>query len=83
MDNYLVVEFQTYADGTSASLKYEFDDQTMTKERRKALAEQKYHLVLAAAAVSECKIHAASLMDFAGRLIKREEYKHTEEEVAA
>ena len=83
MDNYIVVELQTYADGTSASLKYEFDDQTMTKEQRKNLAEQKYHLVLAAAAVSACRIHAASLMDFTGRLIKREEYKHGGEEVAA
>ena len=68
MINYLVVEMQTYADDTCGSLKEEFSDL--------ALAEQKYHLVLAAAAVSTCKIHSAVLLDFSGRLLKREQYTH-------
>lgn len=66
--NYLVVEMQTYADDTCGSLKEEFNDL--------ALAEQKYHMVLAAAAVSQCKIHSAVLLDFSGRLLKREQYTH-------
>lgn len=68
MDHYLVVELQTNADGTYASLKDQYDDLS--------IAEQKYHMVLAAAAVSSCKIHAAVLLDFSGRLLKREQYTH-------
>lgn len=68
MNTYLVVEMQTYAGGGHGSLKEEFDDLS--------LAEQKYHMVLAAAAVSSCKIHAAVLLDFSGRLLKREQYTH-------
>lgn len=69
---YLVVEMQTYQDDTHGALKDEFDDI--------ALAEQKYHTVLAAAAVSSCKIHSAALLDFSGRLLKREQYTHEEQE---
>lgn len=68
MNNYLVVEMQTYADDTCGSIKFEFSDAS--------LAEQKYHEVLAAAAVSTCKIHSAVLLDFTGRLLKREQYTH-------
>ena len=68
MNNYLVVELQTYADGTCGSLKDQFSDLS--------LAEQKYHQVLAAAAVSQCPLHAAVLLDFSGRLLKREQYTH-------
>ena len=70
--SYLVVELQTNADGTAASLKDQYNDL--------ATAEQKYHTVLAAAAVSKCKIHAAVLLDFSGHLLKREQYTHDEEE---
>ena len=79
MDNYLVVEFQTNADGTCGSLKYQYSDPSMTQKQRENAAEKKYHEVLAAAAVSSCKIHSAALMDFTGRLIKREQYTHNEE----
>ena len=68
MNNYLVVELQTYADGSCGSLKDQFSDLS--------LAEQKYHQVLAAAAVSSCPLHAAVLLDFSGRLLKREQYTH-------
>lgn len=66
--NYLVVELQTYSDGTCGALKDEFTDL--------ALAEQKYHTCLAAAAVSTCPLHAVVLLDFGGRLLKREQYTH-------
>lgn len=65
---YLVVEMQAYAGGGHGSLKDEFDDLS--------LAEQKYHTVLAAAAVSSCPTHSAVLLDFTGRLLKREQYTH-------
>jgi len=65
---YLVVEMQTYANGGHGSLKTEFDDLS--------LAEQQYHTVLAAAAVSACPLHSAVLLDFSGRLLKREQYTH-------
>lgn len=68
MAAYLVVEMQTYADGSHGSLKDEFDDLS--------LAEQQYHTVLAAAAVSTCPLHSAVLLDFSGRLLKREQYTH-------
>lgn len=68
MNTYLVVEMQTYADGSHGSLKDEFDDLP--------LAEQKYHTALAAAAVSSCPLHSVVLLDFSGRLLKREQYTH-------
>lgn len=73
MDNYLVVELQTYADGSGGALKEQFND--------KSLAEQNFHQVLAAAAVSQCPVHAAVLLDFSGNLIKREKYTHEIPEV--
>ena len=74
--NYLVVEAQTYADDTGASIKYDFSDPTIDEEERKALAEEKYHQVLAAAARSKCKLHSAVLQDYSGRFLKREQYEH-------
>lgn len=74
--NYIVNEMQTYSDDTGAALKYEFTDQTMSEKKRLALAERKYHLTLADAAISTCKIHAVTLMDFSGRMLKREQYTH-------
>ena len=76
MDDFLVVELQSNADGTRGSLKYQFTDPEKTPEERRALAEQKYHQVLAAAAVSSCELHSAVLLDFSGRLLKREQYTH-------
>lgn len=68
MNTYLVVEMQTYVGGGHGSLKEEFDDLS--------LAEQKYHMALAAAAVSSCPLHSVVLLDFSGRLLKREQYTH-------
>ena len=72
MDNYLVIEMQTNSDGSVASIKDAFTDRD--------LAEQKYHLSLSAAAVSSCSIHSVVMLDFTGRLIKRELYTHGEQE---
>ena len=43
-------------------------------------AEQKYHTVLAAAAVSSVDVHSAVLMFYDGTVFKKESYDHTIEE---
>ena len=69
--NYIVIESQT-TNGVTATLKDSFTDF--------AHAEQKYHLVLAAAAVSEVPIHAVSMLTERGNLVKFECYDHSEVE---
>ena len=64
---YIVVEIQTYIDGTVGHLTFQLDSQSA--------AEQKYHQCLAAAAVSNLPCHAVTMLDSEGRLIKREVYK--------
>ena len=66
--SYLVVELQTYSDGTVGHLEWSFDNQ--------AQAESKFHAVLSAAAVSEVTIHACSLLASDGRLLNRGCYEH-------
>ena len=76
--SYLVVELQTYADGSVGHLEWSFANQ--------AQAESKFHAVLSAAAVSEVTIHACSLLASDGRLLNRGCYEHgtpTPEEVEA
>ena len=68
--NYIVVELQT-TDGTTALLTNTYAD--------KAQAEQKYHTVLAAAAVSAVGVHACAMLTEDGRLVKNECYRHTAE----
>ena len=45
------------------------------------LAEQKYHQILSAAAVSSVLTHSAVMLEEDGRLLKRETYSHPVEEI--
>lgn len=64
--NYIVMEFQTTdADATSV---------LTTIHTAREEAEQKYHMVLSAAAVSGLKCHGALLMDSFGTIYKVEHY---------
>ena len=67
--NYIVIEAQTN-NGTTATIVNTYADY--------AHAEQKYHLVLSAAAVSTVQIHSASMLTERGNLVKYECYDHTE-----
>ena len=64
--NYIVMEFQTTdADATSTLI---------TVHTTREEAEQKYHMILSAAAVSGLKCHGALLMDSFGTIYKVEHY---------
>ena len=67
---YILVELQT-TNGTTANIVTAFED--------KLAAESAFHSVLASAAVSQVDIHAASLLDERGNLLKREFYRHNPE----
>lgn len=69
---YIVVEFQSNA-GQTSILTYPFADAS--------LADQKYHEVLAYAAISEVEIHAVSIMNEYGCVAKNEFYTHFPEVV--
>ena len=66
--SYIVIEIQTYADGSVGNL--------VTAHETLNEAEAKFHLVLAAAAVSELPLHAASLLQADGRLLNCQSYEH-------
>ena len=68
---YIVIEIQTN-NGTVSTLTYQYDDL--------ADAEAKWHTILAAAAKSDCDIHAAVIMTNAGTVVKSEYYRHVQEE---
>lgn len=70
--SYLVVELQTYANGTMGHIEWDFTSQ--------AEAESRFHAVLSAAAVSEVPVHAACLLDGTGRLLDRGCYDRRETE---
>lgn len=63
---YLVIELQT-TNGQISTLNYQFDDIR--------LAEQKYYLILSAAAVSTIDVHAAMIVDSKGTVLKNEYYE--------
>lgn len=67
--NYIVIELQT-TDGVTAAVTNTYDNYPQ--------AEQKYHTVLAAAAVSAVPVHAASMLAERGNLVKYECYQHGE-----
>ena len=69
---YFVEEIQTYTDGNAAQLPF--------GPLEESAAEEKYHMCLAAAAVSTLPCHAVVMLDTEGRLIKREKYTHKEDE---
>lgn len=68
--NYIVIESQTNNGVTST---------IVNTYASFALAEQKYHLVLSAAAVSNVPIHSATMLTERGNLVKFECYDHTAE----
>ena len=65
---YLVLETQTAANGTVATLIDQFADRNA--------AENKYHLILASAAISQIPIHTAFMLTDEGFTIKSETYRH-------
>lgn len=68
--NYIVVEAQTNANGTTALLTSVHSTQNE--------AESKYHLVLSAAAASDLPRHSAALLDETGYSLKSWCYEHGE-----
>ena len=69
--NYLIFEQQT-ANGSTAVL--------TTAKPNINEAEQKYHTVLAAAAVSDVPVHSAAMLTERGQLVKYECFVHAEPE---
>ena len=67
--NYIVIELQT-GSGATAVLTNTYADYPH--------AEQKYHLVLSAAAVSNVPVHSAVMLNERGQLVKYESYVHEE-----
>lgn len=66
--NYIVIELQTN-NGTTAALLTTYDNYPQ--------AEQQYHTVLAAAAVSSVTVHSAAMLTERGNLVKYECYDRT------
>lgn len=65
---YIVIELQILPNGNPNVLHFEYAD------RLKAF--EKYHYVLAEAAVSECLVHTCIILDEHGRHIARETFEH-------
>ena len=64
---YIILEIQT-TNGTPASLVHTADNYNEAKSV--------YHTVLAAAAISSCECHAATLLDYHGNVLATEYYTH-------
>ena len=65
---YIVMEIQSNEDGTVGTLVDNFDEFN--------LAEQKYHMVLAYAAVSSVWTHSCVMLTDDGRFLKGDTYDH-------
>lgn len=65
---YIILETQTYTDGTVGTLINTYTDINE--------AESNYHKVLMAAAISTIPIHTAFMLTDSGQIIKSESYKH-------
>lgn len=65
---YIVIEIQTNTDDTVGTLVNTYTDVNV--------AEQKYHTILAAAAVSSLPAHAAVILTENGQLYKHQCYSH-------
>ncbi len=65
---YLVMEIQKMNSGSVSHL--------VTSHAERAEAEQKYHTVLAYAAVSSVDVHSAVMLTDEGDMIKKETYYH-------
>ena len=70
---YIVIEIQKNSNDQIGTIVNSYED--------KNTAEQKYHNVLASAAVSTLPIHSAAMLMEDGRQIKRETYYHQVQEV--
>lgn len=68
---YVVIELQTNADGTLGNLVYQYTD-------RRA-AENKYHTILAAAAISSLPVHSAVMLTNNGQLLASDYYTNDED----
>lgn len=64
----IILEIQHSNDGTNATLVNSYTDQ--------ATAEQKYHQVLAAAAVSKVDVHGATMLNDDGSYVQHKAYYH-------
>lgn len=64
---YTVIELQTNG-GTTALLTYQFADRDE--------AESKFHNILSYAAISTVEIHAVSILDPLGDVVKNDRYYH-------
>lgn len=71
--SFVVIELQTYTDGTVGNIVTAFTD--------RGQAEQKYHTILAAAAVSGLPKHAAVLLSNDGHSLMYQCYRHEAETV--
>lgn len=69
---YILLETQSYTNGTVGTLVNSYEDRDT--------AENKYHLILAAAAVSNLPRHSAFMLSDEGYIIKSECYTHEVEE---
>lgn len=69
---YIVIEIQTNPNGTVGNIVNAF----ATKD----LAFQKFHTILAAAAVSSLPVHAAVILDNKGLQIAAQAFEHVEQE---
>ena len=68
---YTVIELQTN-NGVTSILTFSFTDRDQ--------AESKFHNILSYAAVSTVDIHAVSIMDALGDVVKNDHYYHTKPE---
>ncbi len=69
-NRFVVVEIQVYHDGTISHL--------ATSHSDRGEAYQKYHTVLAAAAVSDLPCHSAVIVDASGTLLERGMFERPE-----
>lgn len=65
---YIVMEIQTNTDGTVGTIINTYDSRNE--------AERQYHLILAAAAISELPTHAAVILTNEGQMPQRSVYHH-------
>lgn len=69
---YVVIELQTNSDGTVGTLTNAYTNRSQ--------AEQAYHTILAAAAVSSLPVHAAVMLQNDGLLVHQDAYEHEQED---
>ena len=65
---YIVIEIQILPTGNPNVLHFEYEDRLK--------AYEKYHYVLAEAAVSPCLVHTCIILDEQGRHLARETFNH-------